>query len=185
MGEMNDNIEKRLSQLPVKAIREGEPILYWCGIPPSQKFSFKLRVIHAKFNNVLQNVVKLYPKMRYIKYKDWWMTNQSDLISNSGSSKLSDKGLDLIWRAIDASVEYNITKRNEFIAKNKAIKLANKYALQQKEEDDQKMKNFFKSKKTENEFDKFHWPKSSQRKEDRRTILCAKQQPRFFLPHPK
>ena len=74
MEEINGMVERRLSQLPDKAINDKEPTIYWATIPQSRHFSYSLRVIHAKFNNVLENIIKLYPRMCLIKMKTWWDT---------------------------------------------------------------------------------------------------------------
>ena len=114
-GEVNDLIDKRVSQLPVKAPKDKEPIVYWTSIPSSNHFDFKTRAIHAKFNNTLETVMKMYNRMRVIKLKYGWNPENADLVSHILENWLTDDGYHSIWRAIDASVHFNLIKRQEYL----------------------------------------------------------------------
>ena len=188
-AEVDDMLTKRLGQLPDRAIPEVEPVVYFSTIPQSKYFSYDQRVVHAKFNRVLENVAKLYPRIRLIWLKNWWDIENKALITGTGSTKLSDLGIDALWRAIDASVEFNVNKRKEFTIRDQAMKLDKKKPKIKKSHDDKvrdadlKMSQFFNKKKTQ--FERYHWSRKHDRCiEDYRKIVTDKY-PRFLLPRPR
>ena len=183
--QVNKLIEDRLANLPKKAIREKESIVYWLQIPQHKEWSFSRRAIHAKYNNVLDSVVKLYPRMRTIKFKESWDANDITLLSGTSIFGLSDRGLSQYWMAADLSVQYNFAKRREFLAKEH-LQLTKQFedfgeksqeACRDRQADP--MLQFFAKKKAEHFHDKFHWFKRNQRREDTRRVMGGN---RFLLP---
>ena len=68
--EVSEVITNQLQALPMRAVRQGEPIVYWPAIPTHQDFSYGKKTLIAKFNNCLDSVIKLYDNMRIIKIKE-------------------------------------------------------------------------------------------------------------------
>ena len=101
-------IKERWKQLPGKACKEFQPVVYWSVILTSVHFDFETRSLIAKFNNALDSVIKLKPNMRLIKFKNHWNTEDSTLVANSYS--LSGDGIHNYWRSLDASVKFNWKK---------------------------------------------------------------------------
>ena len=55
--------------------------------------------------------------MRIIKIKDQWNAKDSKLVVNN---RITELGLTNYWSAVDASVEFNITCREAYVAKIQA-----------------------------------------------------------------
>ena len=186
-------IEDRLANLPKKAIREREPIVYWLQILQHKEWSYNRRAIYAKYNNVLDSVVKLYPRMRTIKFKEAWDVNDITLLSGTSIFGLSDRGLSQYWRATDLSVQFNIAKRKEYLAREKLlmVKKSEDFVDKSKaaaaaaaagdhgDQYTEPMLQFFAKKHAECFHDKFHWFKRNQRREDTRKVIGGN---RFMLP---
>ena len=178
-------IEKRKADLPNKAKKEMDPIIYWLPIPPSKQFKFAIRAIHAKFNNVLDSVIKKFDSMRVLKFKDHWNVEDSNLVNKNGNS-LSKKGEFQLWKAMDASVQFNLKKREEFLNRDRRARVAANPSISATNQEDDMYK-FFARRITN---DQFHWSRSGQRREDSRCIIqdsSARKQlgGRFLLPRPK
>ena len=60
---------------------------------------------------------------RVIKLKDSWNSKDSTLVINN---KFSEPGMTCYWSAIDASVKFNVLRRELFIAKQLVAKYAQK-----------------------------------------------------------
>ena len=117
-------IDERKSQLPNRAIREFCPDVYWVELPHHK--NFEKPGIRAKFNNCLLSVVKLYKGMRVIKMKEIWNYTQDDLVRNN---KITEKGLCIYWKSVDAAIRFNMKKGEEVQAKKKWFEQRNKQRL--------------------------------------------------------
>ena len=100
-------ILERKTQLPIKAKRENYPLMYWVQAPVHRHL--KHLQMRTKFNLCLESVIKNMQEMRTIKLKEVWKYNDSKLVCGG---ELSVEGLSCFWRAIDASVRFNV-KKNE------------------------------------------------------------------------
>ena len=102
-------ISKRKDELPTKVKKDQEPMVYWLALPQSKYFEFGTRALHTKANNVLESVLKVKAcnNVRMIKIKDGWNHESPDLIHVNGT-KLSWDGEMALWRAMDASVSFNL-----------------------------------------------------------------------------
>ena len=102
----------------------------------------------------------------------------------------------MLWRLIDASVEFNVQKRKDYLTRENMRELEkrmvqnNKKSMQSADDKvraaNQKMLRFFsqnKQKQSTGKNDKFHWSKSGQWTEDCRKIISK--EPRFLLPRPR
>ena len=110
--DINEHIRIRLTQLPKKAVKKDYPHIYWVALPQHQNLDNETR---SKFNNTLESILKLYPSMRLAKIKDNWQTRDPDLVFNE---KLTATGVMMYWRAIDASLKFNIQKRERLFTGN-------------------------------------------------------------------
>ena len=182
--QINRMINERLDSLPKKAVHDRELMVYWVQIPQHKGWEFNKRAVHAKFNNVLDSVIKTYSRMHTIKFKDGWDTNDDTLLSVTSLFGLSDCGLNRFWEALDHSVSFNIAKRKEFLAKellNAGKKMVQATAHSSIADDP--MKKFFIKKKMEDLNDQFHWFKRNQRREEWRTdVQHVVGGNRFILP---
>ena len=114
--EISDILSEANKALPVKAQHaEGEMMVYWTAAAMHNNYEYALRAQIAKFNNCLDSVMKIRDNMHVIKLKKGWNNENLNLVSKTG--RLMHEGLDCLWAAIDASVEFNYRKRLEFLAR--------------------------------------------------------------------
>ena len=111
--------------------------------------------------------------MRVLKFKEKWDMKKPGLVFND---KVSVDGKLTYWLALDAALEFNIGKRQEYLARQ----LVNKQKNDMQKDGMQKF--FLRHKETGEKItnDRFHWHKSGQL-EDRRHNKNNK----FILPRPK
>ena len=144
-----DDIKKLL---PKKATREDYPCIYWAAAPHHKYFDDNS--MHTKFNNCLESIVKLYPKMRVIKMKEVWDFENPDLVCNGRFTSL---GFEIYWQSIDFAIRFNIMKHEQFLRRRGDKKEKMVGTLPQRD----KMHDFFKRNQ---QHDRFHWlSKSNQR----------------------
>ena len=113
--EIESMIRTRLDQLPDKAVREGEPFIYWTALPMHANFAEENHM-RSKFNASLESVIRMYRTMRVMKLKEFWATDDTNLVG-SATGRFTDYGFNRYWRSIDSAVRFNIHKREEFLAK--------------------------------------------------------------------
>lgn len=192
INKLDEMVEERYSKLPEKAKRY--PVIYWASIPVSKHLTYTICTIHARFNHTLETILKLFPKMRMIKYREAWSIDDSSLVINTGSTKLADKGLSAFWETLDASLKFNLAKRSEFLAKQNG-KFKEKMSGNHDQED--KMSQIFERRRVEFPdnigsrkksqgrlmYDKFHWSKDDLWREDQHRVIHNRNN-RFLLPHP-
>ena len=134
---------------------------------------------------LLDSVIKKFDSMRVLKFKDHWNVEDSNLVNKNGNS-LSKKGEFQLWKAMDASVQFNLKKREEFLNRDRRARVAANPSISATNQEDDMYK-FFVRRITN---DQFHWSRSGQRREDSRRIIqdsSARKQlgGRFLLPRPK
>ena len=113
--QISDALKTRASQLPKKC--KIQPFIYWVTAPTHHFFSKERNNLRIKFNLSLESIVKQQENMRVIKLKEFWDTKDSMLVIND---RITEVGMNVYWNAIDASVKYNITRCEQFVAKNVA-----------------------------------------------------------------
>ena len=112
-NQYDDLVNQRLKQVPKKA-KKVVPFFYWVTAPTHQYFSSVTNRSRIKFNLSLESVIRTKENMRVIRIKDGWDTKDSKLVIND---RISEQGLTTYWCAIDASVKYNILRREIYQAK--------------------------------------------------------------------
>ena len=108
--QLEEIINTRINQLPVKAKLQFLPQFYWLTTP--FHVSWDNIQTRLKYNNTLELVMKLYDNMRVIKFKDNWDVKDKDLVQ---FSSLSVKGFRQFWLAMDVSVKFNLQKCKEYL----------------------------------------------------------------------
>ena len=112
---------------------------------------------------------KLHPNMRFLKIREMWDKHDDNLVYNN---RLTKQGISAYWRSLDASFQFNIKKRNEFLvrAKYRAMMSKAKNAVQTKKcehgncereydhDDLQELVPIFLKRKAATS-DQFHWEK--------------------------
>ena len=119
--EISAAIAAKKKQLPLKALIENEPSVYWLVAPTHINFQKEKNHTRITFNNVLQSVIRKQPAMRVMKLKDPW-TFDNTLLVNSINGRITTEGLHKYWQAIDSAFEFNHAKRLEYLAKGKMPK---------------------------------------------------------------
>ena len=100
-------IQAQKEQLPLKAKREGYPVIYWVNAVHHK--SFANSSLRTKFNHCLEAAVNMYDSMRVIKIKEIWSYDDLALVNNN---EMTPTGLSAYWKAVDALIRFNV-KRNE------------------------------------------------------------------------
>ena len=106
--------DKRKKALPLKAMKEDYPVIYWA-TAPHHRF-FRDNHLRAKFNNVLDSTLKLFNNMRTLKMKEVWSYDNPHLV-HSSTGIISAYGLSKYWASIDSAIEYNVDKHELFLCK--------------------------------------------------------------------
>ena len=111
--QINDMIHTWYQALPKKAKKVDEPFIYWLALPTH--ILFKNNQQRSKFNACIDSVIQIYANMRFMKLKELWSFNDSNLVLHNGN--YSETGLTVFWRSFDSAVKFNTQKREEFLAK--------------------------------------------------------------------
>ena len=169
--EIDAAFKTQNDRLPWKAQRS-DTIIYWAATLNHKNYPFDLRAQIVKFNNCVESVVKIHDNMRLIKIKKNWNYEDSNLVNAYG--RLTHTGIDHVWEAIDASVQFNFSKRTDFLAKTASMKV---HVVKKEEEqamtlpmEDRRdpMIRFFKKKRIQDYHAQCLWSKSGLRREDHR-----------------
>ena len=164
--EIHTAVEDRRKLLPQKTLRQGEPFIYWISAPFHDFFGSELNAARGKFNACLDSVLKLYDNMRVMKLKEYWNTKNRNLVGNL-NRQISAEGLAHYWRSIDAAIEFNVNKREEYLSRVKGMRNNAPMAKLSSAKECNDMKRFFHR----HRHDQFHWHKPREQ--------C------YMLPRPK
>ena len=99
-------------KLPKKARNDELTQFYWVTAANHGAFDFVDRKARDKFNLCVESVVKGFDNMRTIKIKEKWCFDDTNLVVNN---RFTNAGFAHYWQAIDASFEYNVAKRRDFL----------------------------------------------------------------------
>ena len=119
--EIDDVIKAKQVVLSAGAISTLQ--IYWANAVVHKGFDSCELATREKFNAALDSVVKLYPNMRSIKFKDHWSLSTSELVT---SNNITHPGHVAYWWALDSAVTFNIKKPKEFLTRLAFRKLADK-----------------------------------------------------------
>ena len=184
LGEFLDSMAKALDKLitdrkqllPSKSVRDNFPMVFWVALPMHHNLLDSAQ-IRSKFNMCLDSVLQQYSYMRVIRLKEIWNYNDGALVSPAGI--FAEKGYYQYWRAIDASVRFNVTKlenSKRFIPGNRTTfkSVSNWSSKAQKDLDFEKIRGVFAKgnsrEETNERRDSFTWRKTDGN--------------RFMLPRP-
>ena len=144
--EFKDAISTKEEVLPTKAKKKGEPFFYWMVAP--QHDNFRDRVARTKFNLVLESIMKQEATMRVAKVKEFWDVADS-AIANKKTGMLMELGHTQYWQAIDATLRFNISKHEQFLAKtdDRPVKHKPQQHMHIREENRNEMQEFFQRRK--------------------------------------
>ena len=127
--ELSDLIIGKIDILPSKALKPGYPSIYWVNVPNSKFYDDDMHSCITKFNLAMESVARVYDGMRVVKLKEYWNVNDMNLVHNNA---LTFQGLSVYWKSIDAAIRFNITKREEYRAKE-TLKKTNTNERRQKD----------------------------------------------------
>ena len=111
--EFTKVLNDRYAFLPEKC-RRFKPFFYWVAAPTHTCFSKERNNLRVKFNLSLDSVIRGKDNMRIVRIKDAWNNTDSTLVVKD---RISENGATAYWAAIDASLKFNIMKRELFHAK--------------------------------------------------------------------
>ena len=157
MAEMKAMITTRKEKLPPKAVKADYPQIYWVAAPLHMNFTDDETNARRKLNLCMQSIMKQEQNMRVIQLKEYWDSENLDLV-NVRRSAFTDTGLLTYWRSIDASVRFNVCKHEDYIKKSTVSQKAHNVANQ-----NDPMHSFFQrvkereGKSKRRSQDKFHW----------------------------
>ena len=98
-------IKERKRQLPVKAVKDAYPKVYWLAAPTHRDWSAKENNLRNKFNLCLESVVRQTDSMRIIRMKEIWSGNDTTLVKND---EILPDGLAKYWLSVDATIKFNV-----------------------------------------------------------------------------
>ena len=104
--EFDSLIKNRIELLPDKAKKPGYPYIYW--MVSSIHKNWENNNAREKFNFTLEAILKLYSNMRLILMKEHWDFKNTNLVINN---RLTSEGKSAYWKCVDASIAFNISKR--------------------------------------------------------------------------
>ena len=171
--EVNKQIKTRYEKLLYKA--KSDYYVYWITAPYHANFGND-NARRSRFNICLENVLKEYNSMRIVHLKEHWNQQDDSLVQNGGYTFAR---YDAFWRSFDSAMASNVTKREQFLAKEvvpQKRKWNQENMASHPKVDD--MKNFFKRHKN----DKFHWHKDASAEDSRHHKSSGN---RFLLPRLK
>ena len=112
VDEFNSLLKDRIGQIPEKANRE--VFFYWVSAPLHSYFSKDRNNLRVMFNLSLDSVICTQNNMRVVKIKELWDPKDSTLVINDW---ITEASMSCYWRAVDATVRYNINRRHLYMAK--------------------------------------------------------------------
>ena len=134
--KMNEMIDERKKNLPMKALKFGYPHIYWIALPSHRSFDGKTR---SKFNYTLEAILKLQPNMRMALMKEHWAYDDGRLVLQP-SGALTAAGRSAYWKGVDATMQFNIMKREQIFGYGQKYDGAKNNDSNPKD----RMQNFFK-----------------------------------------
>ena len=91
-----------------------KPFCYWAAAPMHLSFSKDRNLLRAKFNLSLEVVIRTKPNMHVMKVKEVWGPKDPSLVIGD---KITEHGMFIYWKAVDASLKFNSQRRETFLAK--------------------------------------------------------------------
>ena len=148
---------QRKKLLPLKAVKEGYPQLYFIA-PPRHGF-FNDNEERKILFHCMEATVKSFDDVRLVKMMELWNFKDQELVNDEG--QFTSLGLTTYWASVDAAIAFNVRKHDEFLSrrglvnkvtnqgKAKSNNMSNKtvdsqLSLRKRRIDDKKMLQFFK-----------------------------------------
>ena len=151
--------------------------MYWVEPLNHNNFDYIDQQLREKFLQCLDANCKSFENIQVLKLRDYWDKSDDNLVYNN---KFSKADLSVYWRSMDASFQFNVKKRHEFLIRNKfrAMKVQVEDSRKSKgqskravpEDTEEDIPNFFKKCRD----DRFHWLRKDGTSGNR-----------FLLPRPK
>ena len=101
-------------QLPRKARLDHPTQVYWVEAVNHCNFDYVNQQIRDKYTNCLEVTSKTVDTMWVLRLGDFWNKDDDSLVYNDRFSK---SGLLAYWRSLDASFEFNVKKRQDFLVR--------------------------------------------------------------------
>ena len=189
MQDITTFFTERKQKLPENTQRPNEPFIYWTIAPTHSGFVIKKNDLRQKLNLCLQMTCRQFEMIRVVKFKDIW---QYDDTSSVEANKITEEGMSKYWRALDATVRFNIAKREVYLAKCKFQELqasesipiqSNSIAMlhghiskQDRQGSDERdpIRRFFKKKS-----DRYHWNRRDSREDMSNRFLLPRLKQRY------
>ena len=113
-----ESLQKRRMQLPKKARLEECTQVYWVEPVNHNNFDYTNQQIREKLAGCLDANSKNCPgdAVRTLKLRDYWDKADDNLVYND---RFTRAGLAAYWKSLDASFQFNVCKRNDFIIRNR------------------------------------------------------------------
>ena len=105
----------RFQALPPRAKKEPTQV-YWVETISHNNFDYVNQQVREMFTQCLEANCKLHECMRVLKLREYWNKNDDNLVINNRFTK---QGITDYWKSLDASFQFNIKKREEFMIRSK------------------------------------------------------------------
>ena len=190
-----ETIQERHQLLPSKARNKEITQIYWVEPVNHGNFDYIDQQAREILSKCLEVNCKVHENMRVLKLREFWNKNDDVLVINN---RLTRHGLAAYWKSVDASLKFNLKKREEFMVRNKframkpklddrvpfSVSRKNKNCGQsmstdlEDDDDHDDMRQFFARHRSNfNGLDWFHWRNNSFGSHNR--------SPQFILPSAK
>ena len=148
MSQYDRMVASHKEYLPAKAKRANEPIFIWIEPHIHESIRTKENELRVRFGHALNSVASLHQNIHSVKLKMW---DPSEKSLYNKECRFTAAGMSLYWQAVDKSVRYV----NTLLLKKKANMAQNKEKTPQGADTSN-----YKARRS-NDFDRFHWNKSS------------------------
>ena len=111
-----DALTQRYETLSPKCRPVDKTQVYWVEAAIHENFNCVDQKVCEIFNQCLEANCQLYEFLRLVKIHDLWDKKDDKLVVNGHFTKF---GLHTYWKAMDATVKYNMMKRQDFMVQSK------------------------------------------------------------------
>ena len=95
-------------------------MIYWDA--PAHHKMFLNNNLRLKFTLCLESILRKQTSCRLIRIKEIWKFDNEELVNNN---EMTPIGIETYWRAVDASIKFNLLKREQSLKKGFVKKISN------------------------------------------------------------
>ena len=117
---ISESLEDRHQKLSLKARLAEKTQVYWVESVNHDNFDYINQQVRETFSQCLEATSKSHETMRVLKMQEFWNKKDDNLVLNNRFTK---QGLVTYWKAMDASIQFSVKKREQFFIRMKFCSL--------------------------------------------------------------